>query len=409
MPPVQPVHTLYVAADAFTARQAREAGETALAALRDWAPDAETFGRAIGWARGAELLSLVYDRVVQKLEREPVEDLRADFEDGYGTRPEDEEDSAAIAVAQGIAAAARDRSLPRFIGIRVKPLTPELFRRSQRTLELVLRGIVDEAGELPPGLRVTLPKVTTAEQMYRFAELLGALENRLGITAGILRFEMMVETPQSIVDESGAAALPRLVDAAHGRLSAAHYGVYDFTAACGIGPAHQGLAHPLSDFVRQMMIVSLAGRGIWLSDGSTAELPVTTHHVSGRDASAGHEHAVHRAWKRHFDEVSRSLAQGFYQGWDLHPAQLPTRFAAVYAFYLSGLPAASTRLRALLQRASGGGIQDDPATGQALLAFVQRGIACGALSEREVVSATGLVTHELADMSFADVLRGRSR
>jgi citrate lyase beta subunit len=408
----QPVHTLYVAADAFHARTARDAGDTALAALSEWAPAPDVLGRALGWADDEELLGTVYARVVEKLEREAVEDLRADFEDGYGLRPDAEEDAEARRVGGEIAAAAAGRMLPAFAGIRVKPFTDELRARSARTLELVLSAIVERCGVLPSGWRITLAKISTAEQVSSFADLLDDLEPRLGVSAGTLRLELMVETPQSLIDASGAVALPRLIGAGRGRVSAAHFGVYDFTTACGIAPSHQQLRHPLADFARQMMLVALGGSEVWLSDGSTAVLPVPPHHVRGVAAAEqrrAQEAAVHHAWKLHFDDVLHSLAQGYYQGWDLHPAQLPTRFAALYRFFLSGMSMAAARLRALLERAESGAIQDDPATGQALLAFLARGVACGALSGAEVCDASGLTPDELDAGSFASVLHARRR
>ena len=80
-------------------------------------------------------------RVLDKLKREPVEDFRIDFEDGYGNRPDDEEDghaeSAASEVAQGLAAG----TLPPFIGIRIKPLSNELHARSLRTLDIFVTAL----------------------------------------------------------------------------------------------------------------------------------------------------------------------------------------------------------------------------------------------------------------------------
>ena len=41
--------------------------------------------------------------------------------------------------------------------------------------------------------------------------------------------------------------------------------------------------------------------------------------------------------RMHFDDVRHSLRHAYYQGWDLHPAQLPTRYAAVYSFFLEAM------------------------------------------------------------------------
>src|SRR5690606_38351443 len=76
--------------------------------------------------------------------------------------------------------------------------------------------------------------------------------------------------------------------------------------------------------------------------------------------------------------VRRSLERGFYRGWDLHPAQLPTRYAATYEFFRSGSAAAADRLSAYLRRRSGG-VLDEPATARALAGFLLRGLDCGAV------------------------------
>ena len=119
-----------------------------------------------------------------------------------------------------------------------------------------------------------------------------------------------------------------------------HYGTYDYSAACGIAAAYQSLDHPVADHAKAVMQVAAAGTGVRLSDGSTNVLPV------GTPARCTPPGAPTRL-------VRRSLERGFYQGWDLHPAQLPTRYAATYAFFRDGRPAAADRLRAYLRRRSG--------------------------------------------------------
>jgi hypothetical protein len=150
-----------------------------------------------------------------------------------------------------------------------------------------------------------------------------------------------------------------------------HYGTYDYSAACGIAAAYQAMDHPVADHAKAVMQVAAAGRGVRLSDGSTNVLPV------------GDPDAVHAAWRLHARLVRRSLERGFYQGWDLHPAQLPTRYAATYAFFRDGLPAANARLSAYLERRASG-VLDEPATARALAGFVLRGLDCGALDPSDV-------------------------
>jgi hypothetical protein len=173
------------------------------------------------------------------------------------------------------------------------------------------------------------------------------------------------------------------------------------------------MSHPLCLFARELMQVSLAGTGIWLSDGSTAVLPVPPHR-GDTTAAQRRENAetMHRAWRMHYDDVSESLRLGLYQGWDLHPAQLVTRYAAIYAFFLAGLDAAGARLRNFMDRAAQatllGQVFDDAATGQGLLNFFLRAINCGAIAEDEVAGRTGLTLEELRTRSFVVILRGRT-
>ena len=122
--------------------------------------------------------------------------------------------------------------------------------------------------------------------------------------------------------------------------------------------------------------------------------------------------SVHRAWKLHYDHAMHSLVGGFYQGWDLHPAQLPTRYGAVYAFFLGGLPPATARLKNFIEKAAQatlvGDVFDDAATGQGLLNYFLRARNCGAITEAEA-SATGLTPEEFASRSFLKILEGRRK
>src|SRR5213594_668520 len=346
----QPVHTVYGGAQLFRGDAAQKLGGVALRALEEYAPDAATLGKALGIGDHPKL-SEIHGRVTDKLRREPVEDYRIDFEDGYGNRPDEEEDRHAVEVGAALADGMARRTLPAFIGIRVKPLNEELRARSIRTLDVVLGAVHERAGALPERFLITLPKITLLEQVEFAVTVLERLERALGLAAATLQFEVMVETPQIVLDASGRSLLPRILDAAQGRLAGAHFGTYDYTAGLGITAAHQRMQHPACDFAKQMMQVAFAGTGVWLSDGSTAVLPVPIHREEAAgppltDAQrAANAAGVHAAWRLHFDDVRHSLAGGFYQGWDLHPAQLVPRFAALYSFFLDGIEAAGVRLR----------------------------------------------------------------
>lgn len=392
----QPVHTVYGGAHLFKAQTARRLGELALQALNANASDAATFALATGMPRG--LAENVYPRVVEKLEREPVEDFRIDFEDGYGNRKDDEEDGHAETAAREIARGMREKTLPPFIGIRVKSFTEETRARSIRTLDIVVSEIVLAEKKLPQHFVVTLPKVQIPQQVSAFADVLDSLERGLGLPSGSIPFEIMIEQTPAVFDANGHVALPKLVEASRGRCVAAHFGTYDFLASCNVTAAHQHMLHPACDFARNVMQVALGGTGVWLSDGATNVLPI------------GEKKAVYDAWKLHMSHVRHSLETGFYQGWDLHPAQLPARFAAVYAFFLDALPAASERLKNFIGQSARatlvGDVFDDAATGQGLLNFFLRGINCGAIREEEAL-ATGLTLEEIRGRSFAKIVEKR--
>jgi citrate lyase beta subunit len=336
----QPVHTVYVPADRYDAGTVASWGQQAADVLDPCAD-----------ALGAD--DDVRERTRKKLAAEPIEDLRIDFEDGYGTRPDDEEDQAVRRVA------AAPPTAP-FFGIRFKSFEAPTRARGLRTLALYLQ----EAGT-PPLL--TLPKVTSVDQVEAMVLACERLEQQLGVER--VRFEIQVETPQSILGADGTALVARMIHAAEGRCTGLHYGTYDYSASCGIAAAYQSMEHPAADHAKAVMQVAAAGTGVFLSDGSTNVLPV------GANAAD--------AWRLHARLVRRSLERGFYQGWDLHPAQLPSRYLATYAFYREGLPTAARRLEAY-EHGGDSGYLDEPATAAALAGFVMRGIECGAVDETEI-------------------------
>src|SRR5687767_10538754 len=373
----QPVHTLICSGDAFTRNSVTTFGVAALATLDEFAPTASAFAKVLGLP---SLADVVRARVIAKLKREPVEDLRLDFEDGYGTRPDAEEDGHAQSAADEMAMGMAARTLPPFIGIRIKAMSRELHARSLRTLDLFVTTLVKRGKRVPENFAITVPKVMTPVHVHAVVRACAALERRLKLPRNSLKLELMIETPQSILAPDGSSALRALVAAGNGRVRAAHFGVYDYTALCGITAAWQHMRHQACDFARHMMQVALAQTGVTLSDGATNIMPI------------GDTPTVHHAWKIQFDDITHSLVNGYYQGWDLHPAQLPIRYAALYAFFLAALPAATARLRNFVDRAAQatlvGDVFDDAATGQGLLNFFARGLSSGAITIDEA-TATG--------------------
>jgi citrate lyase beta subunit len=413
----QPVHTVYGGAHLFTSDSAAKLGALALRALREHAPDPGALATA--FQLEPALAARIFPRVVDKLTRQPVEDFRIDFEDGFGSRPDEEEDRTALSAAEQLAKGLAADTLPPAIGIRIKNLGPELKRRGLRTFELFLSTLLERSGgRLPPGFVVTLPKITAPDQVGAMAPACEAVERAHGLGPGSLEFEIMVETTQAIVSSDGSIALPRLVAEGRGRIVAAHFGTYDYTAACGITAAHQRMMHPACDFAKSVMQVALAGTGIWMSDGATNVMPVGPHRpAAGQTLSEAqrqeNREAVHRAWRLHADDTRHSLTTGLYQGWDLHPAQLPARYTAVFAFFLEGLDAASARLRHFVDKAAQatlvGDVFDDAATGQGLLNYFLRALGCGAMTEREATELSGLTIDELRGRSFVTILANRTK
>jgi citrate lyase beta subunit len=405
----QPVHVVYGGAHLFKSDTPQRLGELALASLAGYAPTASIFAEALGIDSSIALV--VYDRVREKLRREAVEDFRIDFEDGYGIRPDAEEDGHAAQAAAEVAKGLAEGTLSPFIGIRIKSLSGDLSGRALRTLELFLSGL---SGRLPPGFVVTLPKITHPEQVSVLIDAFEAIEADLGLAKGSLKMEPMIEVTQTILDTDGVSMLPALLKAARGRMIAAHFGTYDYTASCSITAAHQAMRHPACDFARSMMQVAYGGTGIWLSDGATAIMPVPVHRGDSltEEQERANVASVHAAWRLHADDTRHSLANGFYQGWDLHPGQLPSRYGAAYGFFHQGLPAAGERLKNFVAKAAQATLQgdvfDDAATGQGLLNFFLRGVNCGALTEQEAL-ATGLTLEEFRGRSFLKILENRSQ
>lgn len=413
-PDRQPVHTVYGGAHLFKGDTALKMGKLAVKHLDEYAPTPATFVDVFGIP--AEIAGTIHARVREKLAREAVEDFRVDFEDGYGNRPEDEEDNQAVIAATEVAKGMLDRTLPPFIGIRVKPLTEELAARSMRTLDLFISTLSEATGgRLPENFVVTLPKVTHAAQVTAIVELFELLEARTALAAGSLQVELMVETTQAIIGADGNVALPSIIAAGHGRVSSCHFGTYDYTASCNITAAYQRMDHPACDFATHVMQVALGGTGIWMSDGATTIMPVPVHRAkAGETLSetqiADNTAAVHRAWRIAFENNRHSLTRGIYQGWDLHPGQLVARYAAVYFFFLESLEAASVRLRNFVNVAAQatlvGDLFDDAATGQGLLNYFLRALNCGAVDTSEV-TGTGLTLEELRAKSFVKILANR--
>lgn len=347
----QPVHTVYVPADRYVAGLVPAYGRSALELVDE---HADAFAELVG---DDDIVA----RVRAKLEREPVEDLRIDFEDGYVGKSDQDETADVERTAGLLAESQADGDAAPFNGIRMKCFEAHLRGRAIRTLTAFVETLRGDGGTTE-GWVVTLPKVTSVDQVEAMVHVCDTLD---------LRFEIQVETPQSILGPDGTALVARMVHVGRERLVGLHYGTYDYSAFTGIAAEYQSLEHPVADHAKLIMQAAAAGTGVRLSDGSTNILPI------------GDADTVVGAWRNHHRLIRRSLQHGFYQGWDLHPAQLPTRYAATYAFYREGLTSALDRLEAYVGQVEGS-VADEPATARALARYVLRGVDCGAVAEDEV-------------------------
>ena len=445
----QPVHTVYGGAHLFKAGLAQKLGDLGMRSLDAFGKNFAHFARALHMSGSktlptdekeieklaqkldaepekmklkhneAWLAYTVYTRVREKLKDEPVEDFRIDFEDGYGNRSDDEENAHAAQAAEQVSEGMKQKSLPPFIGVRIKPLTEELKQRAVNTLEIFLTKLNELTnGKLPENFVITIPKVTIPEQVKAIVSLCEVIEHKTKIPKEALKVELMIETTQSIINQQGVFTIPTLITAGKNRVRGCHFGTYDYTASCNITAAHQSISHPVCDFARNVMQVSLANTGITISDGATTIMPIPPHRVP-KDApplsdqqKEENEKVVHNAWKLHYSNIMNSLLFGFYQGWDLNPAQLPIRYATMYAFFLGGLDQATKRLRSFIQQAAQatlvGNTFDDAATGQGLLNYFLRALSCRALKMEEVLNA-GLDPNEIKSRSFLKILANRRK
>ncbi|MFJ6415245.1 DUF6986 family protein [Paeniglutamicibacter sp. NPDC091659] len=382
----QPIHTAYVPADRFTPELPAQWGADALNAAGGFAGLA-----ALAQKLGLEDPAALAELVAAKLNSEPIEDLRLDFEDGFGVRSDAEEDAAVVEAARQVAKAVSDGVAPPFIGIRFKCFEAPTRARALRTLDLFISELVAQ-GPLPEGLVLTLPKVTTIDQVEAMVYVCEKLEEVHGLPAGRLRFEVQMETPQLILSHEGTVPSAALIHAGKGRVSSLHYGTYDYSASLGIAAAYQSMEHPAADYAKNVMQVAVAGTGVHLSDGSTNILPL------------GDPEAMERAWALHARLVRRHLERGIYQGWDLHQNQLATRYLATYAFYREGFEAAAARLRNYVHKFESA-IMDEPATAKALANFIRRGLICGALTAEEITAKAEISVTTLESIALARAIQ----
>jgi len=437
-----PVHVVYGGADRFSIDTLRKFGQIALDSIRKYAPNFAVFAHVFELPGSEHLPTFpkavkeleatikadpnkvkrkdkaawfawtVHQKTIEKLRREPVEDFRIDFEDGYGFRSEEEEDGHAVAAATELANAFKKRRITGFLGFRIKSLEPETYGRAIKTLDLFFATLLDQtAGKLPSDFVVTLPKVTDSKQVKDLVRRLSKIEKDRKLPKESIGIELMIETPDAILDKRGRIAIPGLIKAARGRCHSVHFGAYDYTAALGISASFQDIRHPACGFARSVIQAACAGLRVRVVDSVTTLMPVPVYKDETLTEAQRTENlrSVHAGWLKHFRNVSDSMAGGFNQSWDLHPNQLVARYAAVYTFFLSEMEAQAARLKTFLGKATQatltGNTFDDAASAQGILNFFRNGLDCGAFSEDEVKKATGIGSEQLA-MSFAEIAGG---
>ncbi len=436
-----PVHVVYGGANLFKADTPQKLGQIALKSLENYALNFVEFAQAM-WLKGADNLPkyedtirdlefeladnpekikqenfdawfawTIYNKTIEKLKREPIEDYRIDFEDGYGIRTDEEEDSHCLSASEQLAISRQhtENKTP-FCGFRIKSFQSETKKRAVRTLDLFLTNFLEKMnGKLLENFVVTLPKVRFEEEAAILDELLCEFEKQNGLQTGEINIEILIETPEAIQN------MQEIVSAAKSRCVAAHFGAYDYTSSFGITANHQHLRHEACNFARQIMLAKLTPLGIRLSDSVTTEMPIPIHRGENLSTKeiAENKKAIKKAWRKHFNNVTNSMINGFYQSWDLHPAQLVARYAAVYAFFLDAKDEQAKRLRGFLEKATQamttGNLFDDLASAEGLLNFFLRGISCGAFTKQEVLDEIGLTDSELESASFVKIMENRFR
>lgn len=427
-PPTRsPVHVVYGGAHLFKSATPQKLGGIALKSLETYAPNFVEFADAM-WLKGCETLPhfekgiadlesqlrkngekvkvgnyaawfawTVYQQTVEKLRIEPVDDFRIDFEDGYGFRTDAEEDADAVAAARELAEAYKKNTITHFSGFRVKSYAAETRERAVRTLKLFLDTFLKATKKkLPDNFVVTLPKVTDKKEVADLCRHLKKIEKDAGLREGVIKVEIMIEHPLAIIDKKGNLATRSIVDAARGRCTSVHFGALDYTASLGIAASHQHLRHDACNFARQIMLIVLSPIGIRLSDSVTTQMPVPVHKRAKLSEAeiAENKRSVIAGWRVHFNNVTNSMIDGFYQSWDLHPNQLVARYAAVYAFFLDSADAQAARLRSFVEKATQatltGNTFDDAASARGLINFFVRAVDCHALSPQDVKIAIGM-------------------
>ncbi len=408
----QPMHTVYGGAHLFTESTPDKVAQIASGYFSKYISNPQQLADIFGITEDS-ITHELFDRIILKLNSAALEDYRVDFEDGYGSRTDDEEDSAAVKATLEAAKAHTAGRLPKFFGFRVKPLTKISAGRSLKTLDIFLSNFFTNINSLPENFIITIPKIENVEQCAVFNEVISEFERKLKLPDNYLKTELMIELPGALYSPSGAFMLPELIKASGTRILGLHFGIYDFTSSIQIPAPSQSYTHPACDEVRFLMQCAGNLYPVSISDGATSFLPLELYKSpASENEKVLNKANVAKAWKLHFDNVLHSVHYGTFQGWDLHPSQIPARIAALQYYFLRNKLQTLDRLKRFVEQAAQathkGGVFDDAATGQGLLNFVRRGYDCGALSESDIIS-TGLTLEDISGKTFGEIIMNKAK
>lgn len=399
LPPV--VHTVYGGAHLYKIDTVTKLQSKARESFTNLIPDEATLAKvfnihAESHSKTAWLIQTVYQRIKHRLEGASIQDFRIDFEDGFGPRPPAEEDFYTQAAADALAKTVDQGLAPCRVGIRIKSMGHQTRQQALRTLTLFLGRFIGQCPlPLPNPFIVTLPKVELKTEPAVLNQVLTHLEAEFGLVHNSIKVELMVESPLALMDSSGRCPLPSFAEACKERLLGVHLGAYDLTAGMDVPGPFQALSHPACIYARTLMKAAFGASGIELADGANHLIPI------------GEPSEVQSLWGRIYQHVRRGLSEGYYHGWDIHPAQIPPRYAALYTFFLDHQENATRRLKQLLEtytKASRVGVAfDDAASGTGLLNFFRKGFSCGAFTSEDL-KAAGLSVEDLQVPSLAHLL-----
>lgn len=423
--PPQPIHTFYGGAHLFRFNTAKKMGELALRGLTSYAKNGDELLRVFAADTGVlpasdtrsqhekALFAKIHSRLVSKLQTEPVEDYRVDFEDGYGVRSNEEEDDEAVRVAKETAKALEENQLPELFGLRIKALNKTYLKRSLRTLEIYISSLLENSnGRMPRYFIVTAPKIESPVEAKILNRALTEIEQKFNLPANSVYADLMIESPSAVIS-GGKLNIGNIIDAAGERCLAINIGIYDFTSMLGVAAQSQEYKHPFAGLLRLLLKMEIVQKRIYLSDGATHILPVE---IYGKEKDSAHPNdalrsanrdAIHKAWRLAYNNNLHSLYYGIYQGWDLHPYQLIPRYVALYKYFLNDLSNSIERMKNFLGSDTNQSLTshffDDAASALGLYNYFVKAASCGAITDDDI-KPLGLTCNDFVKKTLREMI-----